>query len=98
MFVDLEKSCTACASRNQCAYDVVPHFEEPTWSDWRDYCPNAAKLRMLVALQGFLKKNLPIERQKLWMIAQSFDRPIGREIRIIATLDEVARVGAPMQP
>ena len=24
MFVDLEKSCSACASRNQCAYDSRP--------------------------------------------------------------------------
>jgi hypothetical protein len=98
MFVDLEKSCSACASRNQCAYDLLAHLEEPTWSDWRDYCLNAAKLRMLVALQGFLKKNLPIERQKLWVIAQSFDRPVVREMRIIAALEEAARAGAPMQP
>ena len=98
MFVDLEKSSSACASRNQCEYDLKVHLEQPTWSDWRDYCPNAAKLRMLVALQGFLKKYLPIERRKLWMIAQSFDRPVVREVRIIATLEEVARAGALVQP
>jgi hypothetical protein len=53
---------------------------------------------MLVVLQGFLKKNLPIERQKLWMIAQSFDRPVVREMRVIATLEEAARAGATVQP
>ena len=98
MFADLERSCSACASRNECAYDLVAHLEGPAWSDWRDYCPNAAKLRMLVTLQGLLKKNLPVERRKLWMIAQSFDRPVVREMRINAMLDEVARAGAPRQP
>jgi hypothetical protein len=91
MFVDLENSCSACASRNQHEHDLVAHVEEPTWSDGRDYC------RMLFALQGFLK-NLPIELRKLWVVAESFDRPVVREMRIIATLEEVARAGAPMQP
>jgi hypothetical protein len=56
MLADLDESCSACASRGQCAYDLAIHLEEPTWPDWRDYCPNTARLRMLVALQGFMKK------------------------------------------
>jgi hypothetical protein len=94
MFLELEKSCSACASRNLCAYDLAADLEE-RGADWRDYCPNAATLRLLVALQGFSKKNLPIEWRKLWTIAQSFDRPVVREMRIIATLEGVARAGAP---
>ena len=94
MFVDLEESCSACASRNLCAYDLAADLEE-RWADWRDYCPNAGTLRTLVALQRLLKKNLPIEWRDLWMIAQSFDRPVVRVMRIVATLEEVARTGAP---
>jgi hypothetical protein len=94
MFADLQESCSACVSRNPCAYDLAAYPEEG-WADWRDYCPNAATLRMLVALQGFLKKSLPIEMRNLWMIAQSFDRPVLREMRIIAMLDEAVRAGAP---
>jgi hypothetical protein len=51
MFGDLKRSCAACASRRECADDLAAHFSEPTWLDWRDYCPNAAKLNLLRALQ-----------------------------------------------
>jgi hypothetical protein len=97
MFLDLKETCSACITRKQCACDLM-NLEEPTWSDWRDYCPNAGRLKMLVELQDFLKKNLPIEWRKLWMIAHSFDRPVVREMRIIAALEEVAPAGAPIQP
>ena len=62
MLADLQRSCSACVSRCQCAYDLITYLEEPTWADWRDYCPDAAGLRILLALQGFLKKNLTIDR------------------------------------
>jgi hypothetical protein len=62
MLADMQQSCAACASRSRCAYDLLLELDEPTWRDWRDYCPNAARLRTLVALQGFLKKNLTIDR------------------------------------
>ncbi len=62
MLADMQQSCSACASRGRCAYDLMLQLDEPTWHDWRDYCPNAARLRTLVALQGFLKKNLTIDR------------------------------------
>ena len=57
MFGDLQRSCAACASPSQCAYDLGAHLDDPTWHDWRDYCPNVARLRMLVALQGVLTMN-----------------------------------------
>ena len=52
-FLDLESVCAACASRQACADDLLEHFDDPTWPGWRDYCPNAAKLDMLVALQFY---------------------------------------------
>jgi hypothetical protein len=55
-FLDLESVCAACASRQTCANDLVEHIEDPTWPDWRDYCPNAAKLDMLVALQFYQER------------------------------------------
>ena len=57
MFGDLQRSCAACVSPSQCAYDLGAHLDDPTWHDWRDYCPNVARLRMLVALQGALTMN-----------------------------------------
>ncbi len=62
MFGELQRSCDACSSPGQCAYDLGAHLDDPTWHDWRDYCPNAARLRMLVALQGALTMNLTIDR------------------------------------
>jgi hypothetical protein len=60
MLADLQRSCSACASRSECAYDLMTYFEEPTGTDWRDYCPDEAGLRTLLTLQGFLKKDLTI--------------------------------------
>ncbi len=51
--VDLETVCTACLSSKRCADDMLEHIDEPTWPNWRDYCPNAAKLEMLVALRSY---------------------------------------------
>ena len=48
---DLRRVCSSCPTPARCAVDLVAHSEDPTWRDWRDYCPNAAKLNMLVALQ-----------------------------------------------
>jgi hypothetical protein len=61
MLGELQGPCAACVSRQRCAYDLVTHFDDPTWPDWRDYCPNAAKLDMLSALQSFLRSGLTIE-------------------------------------
>jgi hypothetical protein len=58
---DMQRSCSACASRGRCAYDLMLELDEPTWRDWRDYCPNAARLRTLVALQA--QTSTPKRRQ-----------------------------------
>jgi len=52
-FLDLESVCAGCASRQACAKDLLGHLDDPTWPEWRGYCPNAAKLDMLVALQFY---------------------------------------------
>jgi hypothetical protein len=62
MLGELQGLCAACASRQRCAYDLVTHFDDPTWPDGRDYCPNVAKLDMLSALQSFLRSGLTIEQ------------------------------------
>jgi hypothetical protein len=52
-FLDLETVCGACGSRQTCADDLLEHIDDPTWPEWQDYCPNAAKLGVLVALQYY---------------------------------------------
>ena len=50
---DLQGRCATCRDSRRCADDFLEHCEDPAWPDWRDYCPNAARLEMLVALQYF---------------------------------------------
>ena len=61
MFGDLQTSCAACPSPDACEDDLGAHPDDPTCDDWRDYCLNAARLRMLVALQGALTMRLTAE-------------------------------------
>jgi hypothetical protein len=58
---DLQRACSACGSRSKCV-DVVAHLEDPIRYDGMDHCPDAAGLRTLLALQGFLNKNLTMEQ------------------------------------
>jgi hypothetical protein len=53
LFADLQKMCASCPSRQRCARDLATNYDNPSWTVWRDYCPNTAKLDMLVALQYF---------------------------------------------
>ena len=50
---DLQGRCMTCRGAERCAEDFLAHSDDPAWPDWRDYCPNAARLEMLVALQYF---------------------------------------------
>ncbi len=50
---DLRAVCAACPRPQRCADDLATYADDPDWPDWRDYCPNAAKLNMLVALQFY---------------------------------------------
>lgn len=71
MVCELQRLCAACSSRQQCAHDLVTYFDDPTWPGWRDYCPNAAKLNMLSALQSFLRSGLTIDQA----VEQYVDHP-----------------------
>ena len=46
-FQDLQRTCTMCETRRQCARDLG---RDPANQAWEDYCPNAAMLKMLTAL------------------------------------------------
>ncbi len=41
---DLEKCCSLCDSKQQCAHDLKADPESP---EWQDYCPNEATLNAL---------------------------------------------------
>ena len=52
MVRELQHRCVKCEKRRQCALDLADRIADPGWQCWRDYCPNAATLLMLSALQG----------------------------------------------
>ena len=49
---ELQHRCVRCEWRGQCALDLADKSADPGWQYWRDYCPNAARLSMLSALQS----------------------------------------------
>ena len=49
---ELQHRCVQCANREQCALDLADKFSDPDWQCWCDYCPNAATLTTLTALQS----------------------------------------------
>jgi hypothetical protein len=51
-FRELQKSCSACASHELCALDLAHDATDPTRPDWQDYCPNAAIIKILSALEN----------------------------------------------
>lgn len=51
----LQRSCSLCESREDCAADLARASTDRPWQgrdDWRDYCENALVLEMLMALQS----------------------------------------------
>ena len=51
----LQRCCSLCESREDCASDLARASTEGAWQgrdDWRDYCENALVLEMLMALQS----------------------------------------------
>jgi hypothetical protein len=52
MFGEFQTLCRMCESQEECAWSLVHDAADPAWQDWRNYCPNSAKLRMLSALRG----------------------------------------------
>jgi len=57
---DLQRLCTTCRSRKQCARDLADPSGDraENGQDWQDYCPNAATLNMLVALDSYRAETL----------------------------------------
>lgn len=53
----LQQRCVKCGRSEQCALDLADEFADPESQYWRDYCPNAAALTMLNAMQSFSKAN-----------------------------------------
>lgn len=49
---DIRNSCPACQDPSRCATDLATSPEYGL-ENWDEYCPNAAKLRVLAALTMF---------------------------------------------
>jgi len=52
MFYEFRGLCRGCEAREACAWTLEHGGEDPAWQEWRNYCPNSAKLRMLSALRS----------------------------------------------
>jgi hypothetical protein len=50
---DIRERCPTCEDPARCAADLTRAAPEPGWEDWDEYCPNAARLRILAALAMF---------------------------------------------
>lgn len=53
MLREMQSACDSCRSRVMCTRDQLQHVGKPAWPGWREYCPVAAKLDMMVALQFY---------------------------------------------
>ena len=52
VFERLRDRCSGCESPDQCARDLADALVQEDSQEWRDYCRNAGKLRMLSAVQA----------------------------------------------
>jgi len=50
---EIRAQCPNCESPDRCAADVVAEPTNRILEDWDEYCPNAARLRVLAALVMF---------------------------------------------
>ena len=50
---ELRASCPNCASPTRCAADLAATEPNRILQEWDEYCPNAARLRILAALSMF---------------------------------------------
>ena len=78
MLGELQGLCAACVSRQRCAYDLVTHFDDPTWPDGRHYCPNAAKLDN-AERPAKLPEIRPHDRASGWAVRRSSASSAGRD-------------------
>ena len=49
---EIQKNCPNCGMPERCAAGLAAEPDKG-WEDWDEYCPNAAKLRVLAALTMF---------------------------------------------
>jgi hypothetical protein len=52
LFRELQGLCSLCACKAACTDDLARQFDEASLGRWHDYCPNAATLTMLGAVQN----------------------------------------------
>ena len=50
---EIRECCPTCEHPGRCAAHLATAVTEPGWEDWDEYCPNAARLRILAARRGF---------------------------------------------
>ena len=53
MLDQIVDSCPACDSPEHCEAELKDTAPTRGWDDWDEYCPNAARLRVLAALSMF---------------------------------------------
>jgi hypothetical protein len=51
-FRELQKSCSACQDHEVCGHDLIRGAVDPLRQDWREYCPNAGRLRAISMLEN----------------------------------------------
>lgn len=51
-FHRLQMSCSGCESRARCVKDLALDNVDPTGTNWQDYCPNVASLKMFSVLES----------------------------------------------
>jgi hypothetical protein len=49
---ELQARCVLCSSKDLCIEDVIAEEDTSEPQDWRDYCPNAAVLNAIGAIQN----------------------------------------------
>jgi hypothetical protein len=52
LFRELQGLCTLCRSKERCVRDLTWECDEAERQGWREYCPNAATLNALGAVQN----------------------------------------------
>jgi hypothetical protein len=52
LFRELQGLCTLCRSKERCVLDLAQESDQPGNPGWREYCPNAATLNVLGAVQN----------------------------------------------
>jgi len=52
LFRELQGICTLCPDKEQCVRELATEFDNARWDEWWSYCPNAAMLTVIGALQN----------------------------------------------